>query len=40
MPKIPSMKKIPIRQLQEISSWVASIQDLDKLLDLILKSAA
>ncbi|MBU4002474.1 MAG: sigma 54-interacting transcriptional regulator [Proteobacteria bacterium] len=34
------MKKIPIRQLQEISSWVASIQDLDKLLDLILKSAA
>ena len=40
MTQITSIKKIPDAQLKEISSWVSSVQDLDKLLDLILKSAA
>ena len=40
MAQITSIKNIPDAQLKEISSWVSSVQDLDSLLDLILKSAA
>ena len=40
MAQITSIHKIPDAQLKEISSWVSSVQDLDSLLDLILKSAA
>ena len=29
----------PIGQLKAISSWVSSVQDLDKLLQLIIESA-
>ena len=40
MTKNKSYTRIPDDQLKEISSWVSSVQDLDSLLDLILKSAA
>ena len=40
MAPITLKAKEPIAQLKEISSWVSSIQDLDRLLELILQSAS
>jgi Nif-specific regulatory protein len=39
MAKAPSKAEAPIAYLKEISSWVSSVQDLDQLLELILKTA-
>jgi Nif-specific regulatory protein len=38
--KIPESSAALIRHLKEISTWVSSMQDLDKLLELIIESAA
>ncbi len=38
--KISSANTALIKHLKEISSWVSSVQDLDKLLELIIESAA
>ena len=38
--RISSGNAALIKHLKEISSWVSSVQDLDKLLELIIESAA
>ena len=38
--KISSSDAVLIDHLKDISSWVSSVQDLDKLLELIISSAA
>ena len=39
MDKIPANTDSPIDRLREISTWVSSVQDLDKLLELIIETA-